>query len=196
MADKDFPDYYPLQAQRGEFTTLQMLDDTEFKPRRARRVSADRVELDYSYRLPAGEQGARTQVEGTLTLATDMEWVVVKSVSHAAETPAGFPINSLVVREVKRVGDTIRAKSVSVDFINGQTKQAINTKKYTYKYLPPETVDPAEFTIEYYNLTAPEFDVYEDRQFNWPLWGGIGVGCIAMSVLLAWFIRRRLRRRT
>lgn len=194
QVDKDHPIYYPLQAQRGEFTTLQMLDDPEFKPTRARRVAPDRVELDYIYRLPASEQGNRTKVDGTLTLATDLDWLVVKSVSHAAETPLGYPVDSVLIRDAERAGEVIRAKSVTMDFIHAETKKAFNTRKYTFKYLSSETVDPAEFTIEYYNLVAPDHDVYEDRGVNWLLWGGIGVGCIALSVFLGWFIHRRMRR--
>lgn len=52
---------------------------------------------------------------------------------------------------------------------------------------------PAEFSLEYYGITPPTDDVYEDRVFNWPLWGGVGVGCILLSLLLAWIIRRRNR---
>jgi hypothetical protein len=64
---------------------------------------------------------------------------------------------------------------------------------YTYRFSPSDVVsDPAEFTLEYYKIQTPTDEVYEDGPgFNWLLWGGIGVGCIALSVVLAWFIRRK-----
>ena len=71
--------------------------------------------------------------------------------------------------------------------------QYSSKSKYTYKLLAPETVDPAEFTLEYYKLTAPEsVEAYEDRPpFNWRLWGSVGIICIALSSVLGWYVRRR-----
>lgn len=185
--------YHPLTGQREEFTTGTMLADPNFDPRAARRTAPERVELDFRYQLPETISASKTQIEGTLTFAPDMDWVVVKWVAHAATTPLGYPVDSVLTREVQRVGEAVRVESVKLEYTNANTKAALNSRLYKYTYPPVGEVNPEEFTLDHYQIQPPTDDVYEDRGFNWPLWGGIGVGCLALSVLLAWYVRRKRR---
>jgi hypothetical protein len=190
--EKEYLVYHPLLGQRGEFNTRDMIADPLFLPTAARRIAKDRVELDYEYQLPTATGGQRTKVSGTLTLATDMDWLVVKAVSHAADTPLGHPVGSTLTREVERRGDVLGTTTARLEYVNSLTKQVMNSRVYKYRYASAD-VDPREFTLDYYQLQAPSDDVYEDRPFNWLLWGGIGVGCIALSLLLAWLVRSTRR---
>jgi hypothetical protein len=191
--------FYPLQAQGNAFTTLQMLRDPEFKPKGARNIQNNRVELDYEYEMQGKSEGNKIHSEGTLVLATDLEWLVVKSISRTPVTASvAFPTESVMTRVAVRDGDLIRVTSSKVDNIDARSGKSLNWFANTYKYLSPDTVDPAEFDMEFYGpkspVAAPVADVYEDRpSHNWPLWGGIGLGCIIFSAILAWFVRRRKR---
>jgi hypothetical protein len=181
--------YHPLLSHREEFTTPVMIADPLFVPTAARSISRDRVELDFRYQLPNSSGGARTEITGTLTLATNMDWLVVKWVSHAAMTPLGHPVDSTLVREVQSQGGIPRINSARLEYVNGQTKALMNAT-----YPDSGSVNPDEFKLEHYQIPVPAGEVSEDRPpFNWPLWGGIGVGCIALSILLAWLVRRKRR---
>ncbi len=180
---------YPLLAVNIKRNILQLLDDKSFNPTRAQRVAENRVELDYE--LTDGKSTGR----GTLTLAPDLDWLVVRSViTFPSSGEKGGSSRTTLSRDAIRDGDLIRVKSISHEVVLEGKPQYSNTSKYTYKFIAPDTVDPAEFTLDYYKLDAPESaDAYEDRPpFNWRLWGSVGVTCIVLSVVLGWHIRRRL----
>jgi hypothetical protein len=79
-------------------------------------------------------------------------------------------------------------------FTSEPTPPGADITRVMYSYPTEPPVDPQQFQLTYYNLTPPAGEVYEDRPgFNWPLWGGIGLACIALSVVLAWLVRRKRR---
>ena len=183
----------PLLAVSDTLSILNVLNDPTFGPKQARRVADNRVELDYDLTLsPAGDSaGTPIVMGGTFTLATDLDWLAVRSVTRSAINSVG-QIACTMTRDAVRDGDSIRVLA-STYGCGSENDQYSRRSKYIYKQLPPDAVDPAEFTLAHYNLTAPEQDdVYEDRQpTNWILWGGIGVGCIVLSLILRWYVRRR-----
>ena len=157
----------PLTAVNGTLTILQLLDKKNFTPTRARGVAKNRIELDYE--LSHGDATGR----GTLTLDPDLDWLVIRLEYKIPPTsgPGGSGSSSFS-RDAIRDGDRIRVKSATCEAGVEGKPQYSSKSKYTYKLLAPETVDPAEFTLEYYKLTAPEsVEAYEDRPlFNWRLW--------------------------
>ncbi len=177
---------YPLLVASGKSTILNLLDDKSFVPTRARKVAENRVELDYE--VTDGDSTGR----GTFTLAPDLDWLVVRlTITHTS--PSGGSGRTTFSRDAFRDGDQIRVKSVAFEAGVEGKPQYGSKSKYTYKLLAPDTVDPAEFTLAHYNLIAPETpDAYEDRPpFNWRIWGGVGVACIVLSLVLGWYVRRR-----
>ncbi len=176
----------PLTAVNDNSTILQLVDKKTFTAVRARKVAENRVELDYE--LTDGDAIGR----GTLTLAPDLDWLVIRSV-YTITSKSGDSGRVAFSRDAVRDGDLIRVKSANYEAGVEGKPQFSNKSKYAYKLLAPETVAPAEFTIEYYKLTSPEsVEAYEDRPpFNWRLWGSVGVICITLSLVLAWIVRRR-----
>ena len=181
----------PLLSVTGGSTILHILDDPTFVTKRARRAADNRVELDYEYIPSAGDTAAAKIVTtGTFTLAPDLDWLAVKSITRTSGGPIG-QIDCTMERQALRDGDSIRVVATTYGCKTANDQYNRNSK-FTYKILPPDTVDPSEFTLDYYSITAPEQDVYEDRrQFNWTLWGSIGAICIALSLVLGWIVRRR-----
>lgn len=190
----DLPMVEPHQVLNEMWDTLSMLDDPEFQPLRARTVAGGRVEIDYTYKLPANDTGVRIPATGTLTAAPDLKWAVTKATCRVEQGPLGFPVALVLTRDVEKVNEGIRVKSVTLQNQNGETNAVLNSTTYTFKPLPADSVNPEEFTLVYYNISPPAFDTYEDRPgFDWPLWGGIGLGFIALSVVTAWVVRRKRR---
>lgn len=183
---EDLAALYPLTSVNDSLTILQLVGKKSFVPSRARKLAENRVELDYE--LTDGDATGR----GTLTLAPDLDWLVIRSV-YTITSNSGDSGRVAFSRDAVRDGDLIRVKSATCEAGVGGKPQYSSKSKYAYKFLAPESVDPAEFTLGYYKLTAPEsVEAFEDRpQFNWRLWGSAGVGCIALSVVLAWIVRRR-----
>ena len=176
----------PLTAVSDHSTILQLLDKESFTATRARRVAKNRIELDYD--LPDGTAKGL----GTLTLDPDLDWLVIRS-TNTTTSPGGASGHTAFSRDAVRDGDRIQVKSISYEAEVKGKPQYGSKSTYTFKLLAPETVDPAEFTLEYYNLSAPESVVaYEDRpKFNWILWGSVGAICIVLSLGLGWIEHRR-----
>lgn len=177
---------HPLLVTSGKSNILDLLDDKSFTPTRARKATENRVELDYE--VTDGDSTGR----GTLTLAPDLDWLVLRSaITHTS--PSGGSGRTAFSRDALRDGELIRVKSITFEAGVEGKPQYSSKSKYTYKLLAPETVDPVEFTLAHYDLVAPEsVEAYEDRPpFNWRLWGGVGGVCIALSLVLGWFVRRR-----
>ena len=186
--------FYPLLAVENDSTIVQRLDVPTFKPKLARAAAGNRVELDYEYTVPASDPGgSNLVVNGTFTLAPDLDWLVVRSAARFTGGPVG-QVDCVMERQAVRDGDSIRVTSTQYGCARAdpQYNRKIN---HTYKLLPPETVDPAEFDLSHYGIEAPEYEVYEDRKrFNWTFWGGIGLICIVLSLILAWLARRKQKR--
>ena len=96
-----------------------------------------------------------------------------------------------MTRSTKNSEQMILTSDVVETYIsNGAT---ITLVKSTLTYPADAKINESEFTLSHYGITEPADDVYEDRRFNWPLWVGIGVGLLVLSVILAWIARRRIR---
>jgi hypothetical protein len=121
-----------------------------------------------------------------------LEWLVVKAVSHAAVTPLDHPVDSVMSREIRKQGELVQVDSIRLQYINSDTKAVFSSAQFVYRY-NIGSVNPDEFSVAHYQITPPVLDVYEDRRFNWPVWTGVGVLCLAASALLAWVVRRARR---
>ena len=186
--------FYPLLAVANDSTIVQRLDAPTFTPKRARAVAGNGVELDYEYTVHASDPaGTNIVASGTFTLAPDLDWLVVRSVARFTGGPVGQS-ECVMERQAVRDGDSIRVTATQYGCA-GADAQYNRKVNYTYKLLPPDTVDPAEFTLSHYGIQAPEYEVYEDRKrFNWTVWGGVGLICIMLSLVLSWLARRKRKR--
>jgi hypothetical protein len=183
----------PLLAVSESSTILNILDDHTFTPKRARVVVDDHVELDYEYTLPALETATGKVVScGTFTFAPELDWLVIQSITRSTGNPWGT-VDFAMERDAVREGDRIRVLSIKCNFVNPGKRSHAGKSEYTYKTLPSETVDPSEFTLEHYNLAAPEDDVLDEAHlnFNYPVWGSIGVIYVSLSGGIGWLVRRR-----
>jgi hypothetical protein len=189
---------HPLTAVSDGVGIFEFLDRPEFKPTGVRKVAENRVELDFQYSQPSGDPAlSKSQTRGTLTLATDLDWSVVRLVSrttggdHAQLGHSDFKMD----RRIHRDGDLIRVSEVTQ---YSSTTDARYSSTTNCKYVPliSESINPAEFTLPYYNIVAlDEVEAFEDQpKFNWQLWGSLGVICLSLSLVLTWIVYRRKRR--
>ncbi len=183
---------YPLATLSNTQNIIKFLDNKTLNLIRARSISNGLVELEFEYAIDReGPGNKKSEIHGTLTLDPNLDWLVMKYLMTSSGGLMG-PVKSTMSRQVIRDGDQTRV--VAIDSTSDDEKGRISQKiKYTYQYFPNNSVNPAEFTLAYYNLIAPGYEeVYEDKpKFNWTRWGIIGIGCIVLSLILGWYVRRR-----
>ncbi len=106
--------------------------------------------------------------------------------------PLGYNLNYKVVQKWKIVnkGDPINGLSISIDIACLTTGKMQEENIYTYSITDTKSF-PVD--LEDYSIEVPLDDTYEDRGFNWPLWGGLGLFCLVLSATIAFLVRRRNR---
>ena len=180
----------PLTAAVQSSTVLGVLDRAGFKAESVARDGADLVTLRYSRPLPdrgdaAVERGALTFSIGNHYLLTRFEYDLP---AKAGEATA---LHGVMTRKFTAQNGRPVVTEVSQVLTSVPANSGDNTIKVRYTY-PAQGAAPDEFRLAHYLPPPPVLDVYEDRPpFNWPLWGGIGLAGIVLSVLLAWFARRK-----
>ncbi|MCU0705920.1 MAG: hypothetical protein MUF18_18290 [Fimbriiglobus sp.] len=192
--------FYPLQAVEDQWTCLDVMNDSTFTAKQARKVGDNRVELDYEYDRPADARAtARGRRTGTLTFATDLDWAIVRSVAQTQPIPTVGAtdidlgtIDSTMIRNVIKSGQTLIVDSITFDYKFSKTSQFNCKNTYTFIFDESIPVDPSEFTLAHYGVQAPQYEVYEDRpMLNWLVWGIVGLAFLAVSIFFAWLVRRR-----
>lgn len=186
--------FRPLTAAVQSSTVLNVLDREGFKGESITQDGADLVTLHYTHPLPgrgAGEvnRGAMTFSVPNHYLLTRFDYVLpVKNGENTRQ------LHGVMSRKFSIQGGQPVVTEVSQSLTSIPADLGDNTTRVRYTY-PAQGASPDEFRLTHYTSSLPPAqDVYEDRPpFNWPLWGGIGVGCIALSILLAWLVRRNRR---
>lgn len=177
----------PLTAAIQSSTVLGVLDREGFKAESVARDGTDLVTLRYSRPLPgrgdaAVERGALTFSIGNHYLLTRFEYDLPGEAS---------PLHGVMARKFTSQNGRPVVTEISQVLASVPAGAGDNTTKVRYTY-PAQGASPDEFRLAHYLPPPPVLDVYEDRPpFNWPLWGGIGLAGIVLSVLLAWFARRK-----
>jgi hypothetical protein len=183
--------FRPLTAAVQSSTVLGVFDREGFKAESVTRDGTDLVTLRYSRPLPG--QGDAAVDRGALTFSTGNHYLLTR---FEYELPVKAGDQSQLLRGVMTRKFTLRDGRpvvTEVSQVLSSTPAGVgdNTTKVRYTY-PAQGVSPDEFRLAHYLPPPPVLDVYEDRPpFNWPLWGGIGLAGIALSVFLAWFARHK-----
>ncbi|MDY3553589.1 hypothetical protein R5W24_002692 [Gemmata sp. JC717] len=181
----------PLTAAVQSSTVLDVLNRPGFKAGSLTRDGTDLVTLHYSRALP--DQSDVVIDRGTLTLSTGNQYLLTRFEYELPVKPGekSRPLRGVMTRKfTSRNGRPVVTEASQV-LSSTPADSGDNTTKVRYTY-PAQGAAPDEFRLEHYLPSPPVLDVYEDRPpFNWRLWGGIGVSCIALSVLLTWWVRRK-----
>ncbi|AWM41254.1 hypothetical protein GobsT_01270 [Gemmata obscuriglobus] len=183
--------FRPLTAAVQSSTVLGVLDRAGFKAESVTRGEAGLVTLRYSRPLPGQGEGGVDR--GALTFSTDNHYLLTRFeyelITKAGDTSSLY--RGVVTRKFTSRNGRPVVTEVSQVLSSTPAATSDNTTKVRYTY-PAQGASPDEFRLEHYLPPPPVLDVYKDRPpFNWRLWGGIGVSCIALSVLLTWWVRRK-----
>lgn len=150
-----------------------------------------RANFFYTYNTPGQQAGIHCS--GEMTFATNMSWCLIAcsytSNNNSSKFSTKFDRKLSVVNGILQVDSIREVTDVDMPKIHQH-------HVWSYTYDRQAKLNQNEFELSFYGLSEPpseNTEAYEDRGFNWPLWGGLGVACIVLSLLLAWMVRRRNR---
>lgn len=187
---------HPLCAMASKRLATSYLNEHSKDIVTARRLANGKVELIFKYELKRAVGGRPTgtsAIEDVLVFDPAVRMLLVAHNSKSTGGPAGT-----VTYRMSRKAAIIQGKLEVQSITYGSTSERVKNEQSSickFQYYHDQAPSPKEFNLEYYGLTAPPEpdDVYEDRGTNWPLWGGLGVVCVILSLFFTWFLRRRNR---
>jgi hypothetical protein len=187
---------HPLVSFGHPFaTSVNSYNAPEYKLLSTRRLSDTVSELTLRFDTKSQFTSEASQYTAVYELSVPMNYFILSITTHSETAGSNVhPARTTVMKSEAILDATkilINNITKSSTIIGDKSPDVIEI--YDFKYHYNEQVNPAEFTLEYYGILLPTDEVYEDRGFNWPLWGGLGVGCIVLSLLISWYLRRRSR---
>ncbi len=194
MTDKRRLAVNPLLAADDYKTVLELIGREGFNAERVTRVN---TLVSITYRCPRPGLPLDEAETGTLTFDPANSYAIV-GVQYQAPIKGDSNLTAGGLKLTKKFGNVggrlVVLEATQNNYLVPSTPGE-NTTKVKYTYPAQATTPPEQLTTAHYNVTPPPVEVPEDRPpFNWPLWGCVGAGCVALSVVLGWFVRRRLRR--
>ena len=170
-------------------TAGEFLDDRSVTVTDRIRNADGTVRLNYTFQKAEGEN--TTTIVGSVTFDKLKFYAVVRHDKTLTFSGDRRPVVYSMTRSLKPNVDKPIATEFTETYLSGG--KTIRLVKNEIDY-PDSKPDDAEFTLEHYGIATPAGDVvYEDRKFNWPVWVGLGVGLLVLSVILGWIARRRIR---
>jgi hypothetical protein len=178
---------HPLTTMNDQ-RIAEILDSSNFRASNAFRLSTGEVELKYTI-----EENGDT-ITGVITMDPRLHYLVTKAQTTTNLKKAGLLATTSFSRAILESTNGIQFGNIITETKEEKIGFVMNKRNFTFKSTPEIQADPAEYTLAHYNITIPDYDVYEDRpQTNWFLWGCIGIACLVLSVVLAWYAHRRNR---
>ena len=186
---------YPLSAFDDTTSLLDLINNSTFNILAAVDIDSRLFRVDYNYQSQLDlEQDKNTRINFTGSLFFDKrcDWILVKASRTADSTPVG-QMTYKIERGLEKSTDGFTCKSIDLSYYSQKIANSNYTANIKYGYELNHDINDDVFQLSHYNVNLQTDDTYEDHGFNWPLWGGLGVGCIVLSLLLAWVVRRRNR---
>ncbi|WP_162657807.1 hypothetical protein [Tuwongella immobilis] len=183
--------FFPLTAAVQSSSVLDVLSRDGFRAESMTRDGPDLVTLHYSRPLP--NQGENVVDRGILTFSISNHYLLTRFESRLPlqEGERSRMFSCIMNRTFTSQAGKPVVTEVTQVLASTPTHVGDNTTKIRYRSLEQGAM-PEEFQFTHYIASPPVLDVYEDRPtFNWPIWVGLGVACIVISVVLAWVVRRK-----
>jgi len=175
---------HPLTGSAGYFNMLDFIADKDFKV-----VSTESSgELRTIHFTSIYNNATRPAMKGIISF--NKHHLVEFTYEFKA---VGYDLSYRIQQKWKVVNSLDPMHGLEATVTNWCVSAGILQAVYNYTFTPSKH-PPQSLNLSDYNIEIPVDDVYEDRSFNWLLWGGLGVTCLVVSALLAWIVKRRRAR--
>lgn len=152
---------FPLTAVSEDTLVADLIGAPAFRATGTTARPDGLLDLTYTSALGGEDGGTPLTVTGTLTVSPKHDYLIVRSTQLVANSPIGFPVRTVVSRELPP-NAPLRCAALTVSAVNAKTEREHNGSRYVFTYGGEPAPDPAEFGFEHYKIPAPVFDTPED----------------------------------
>ena len=131
---------------------------------------------------------------GFVDFDTSNSCVAILSKFKWSKETFGYEVAVTVKKTVENRPDGLFCTGITVEAEKLSTRAIFDSESLKYEY-NIEPLKPEAYTLAYYSEAAaamPVAEAYEDRPASRSrFWIGLGIACIALSLLLGWWYRRK-----
>lgn len=184
--------FTPLTGIALNQSLSELLDRPTFRATSAKLNPDGLVELSYTSEVPNGSKEPFHEV-GSLIVSPRQHYVVLEATHTVLDPPPAAPkVRAKFVRTVDDLGSVLRCRTLSYIGTDEKTGRELARDICEYTDYSTEPVDPAEFTLAYYQLPTPMIAPEDIPPSRWPWWvAGGGALCVGLSLVFRWLARRR-----
>jgi hypothetical protein len=192
LVDRKHLAVYPFSAIRPDCTLRMIVDSPDFTLNGAEQESNSACKIRYTATTPVINGRGGLKIRGELLVSDNDGRYILSSTTFADTTPLGHSVSTKLERSLNR--EALLPIKVKYVISNGVTGSEIATHLAEYSSDSAKSILSDELHLPFYGIDIPKDDIYEDRGFNWMLWGGAGAILILMSIVLK-ILATKLRRR-
>jgi len=149
------------------------------------------VTVDFESSLPG--TGGQRAINGRLAFNPKQQYHLVQyEINYIGKSPAPSTTDK-GTRTLLQRGDNYVVSQEKVDSFFTKDQKLFQSMNFEYGYETKPPVADEQYELSFYGVTPPADTVYEDRKFNWQLWGGLGAALIMASLVLVYIARGRKR---
>ena len=177
---------HQLSYAIGQYSIKDMLEHSSLVVL-SQSTSGDSAILKFATDMPLNTGMANAKIDSTITY----NYTHILKVSHEF-IPVGLNDKHIIETEyqISNQNSPVEGLKIKVSTYISNTRVLQGTTAYVFNRVQ---TDLLSCDLSTYGIVAPSDDVYEDRGFNWPLWGGLGLFCLVLSATIAFIVRRRNR---
>jgi len=187
------PVVYPMTSTFAEENVSVFFDNSKSSVMSSLARDDGAIELAFSRKEMISEGETEPPSEGTMLVSPKNFFAItrIQQTTAVVDPKTGpYAFQSVLVRKITGEADSTQCQKIERFAINGSTGEEISRETFEFQPMPGTALDPAEFTVAYYNVPVPKA-APEDNPTPW--WGRWYIPTGFLLLIGAIILRRMVR---